>query len=235
MMPIGILTNVAATALGAIVGCLLGNRLTDRWKIMLNNIMGMSALFMGITLMLRANSLSAVVLSILLGACCGEVLKLEFHINNLANRVIRLVMSGSTADEEKLAKISAVLILFCCGGTGWYGAFNEGLTGDGSILITKAILDCVTACIFAALLGRIIICLTVPQIAVYMTLFAISGFVQPLITPSIIADFSAVGGIITFVAGLRLTGIKRDIEVLNLLPALILAFFVSGLWTAVVG
>jgi uncharacterized membrane protein YqgA involved in biofilm formation len=35
------------------------------------------------------------------------------------------------------------------------------------------------------------------------------------------------------IAGLRLSGIKRDIEVLNLLPALILAFFVSGIWTAI--
>lgn len=231
-MPIGILTDVSATAIGAVAGCFIGSRLADNWKNMLNNIMGMAALFMGITLMLRANSLSAVVLSVLLGACCGEVFKLELRINHIATSVIRCVMGGAHADEEKLMKISAVLILFCCGGTGWYGAFNEGLTGDGSILVTKAILDCVTACIFAALLGRIIICLTVPQIAVYMTLFAVSGFVQPFITPAIIADFSAVGGIVTFVAGLRLTGIKRDIEVLNLLPALIFAFFVSGIWTA---
>ena len=50
-----------------------------------------------------------------------------------------------------------------------------------------------------------------------------------------IADFSAAGGIITLCAGLRLTGIKRDLKVLNLLPALILVFFVSAAWTALVG
>lgn len=231
-MPVGIFTDVSATAIGAMIGCLLGNRLSDSWKELLNNIMGVAALFMGITLMLRANNLSAVVLSLILGTCFGTMLKLESRINQLATSAIKLVMRGENANPEKLAKISAVLILFCCGGTGWYGAFNEGLTGDGSILITKAILDCITACIFAALLGRIILCLCIPQVAVYMSLFIVSGFVQPFITASIIADFSAVGGIITFIAGLRLTGIKRDIEVLNLLPALILAFFVSGIWSA---
>lgn len=233
-MPVGIMTDVTATAMGAIAGCIIGSRLSDSWKDLLNNIMGIAALFMGITLMLRANNLSAVVLALLLGACLGTVLKLETRINHLATSVIKLIMRGENTDSDKLAKISAVLILFCCGGTGWYGAFNEGLTGDGSILITKAILDCVTACIFAALLGKIVLCLCVPQITVYMSLFFVSGLVQQFITPSIIADFSAVGGIITFIAGLRLTGIKRDIEVLNLLPALILAFFVSGIWTAVI-
>ena len=50
-----------------------------------------------------------------------------------------------------------------------------------------------------------------------------------------IADFSAVGGIVTLVAGLRLCGIKEDIKGLNLLPGLILAFFVSAAWTAMIG
>lgn len=62
-----------------------------------------------------------------------------------------------------------------------------------------------------------------------------SGLIQPFITPEIIADFSATGGIITLCAGLRLTGIKRDMKVLNLLPALILIFVVSALWTTLLG
>lgn len=92
----------------------------------------------------------------------------------------------------------------------------------------------VTACIFAALLGKIIPCLALPQLGVYLMLFFASGLVAPFITDTMIADFSAVGGIITLVAGMRLGGIKRDIPVLNLLPGLILAFFFSTAWTAFV-
>ena len=36
-------------------------------------------------------------------------------------------------------------------------------------------------------------------------------------------------------AGLRLSRIKTDIKVLNLLPSLPLAFVISALWTALVG
>ena len=58
---------------------------------------------------------------------------------------------------------------------------------------------------------------------------------QSFITPDIIADFSATGGIITLCAGLSLAGIKKDMKVLNLLPALILIFLISSAWTALMG
>ena len=66
-------------------------------------------------------------------------------------------------------------------------------------------------------------------------LFLGSGAVQSFITPDIIADFSATGGIITLCAGLSLAGIKKDLKVLNLLPALILIFLISSAWTALMG
>ena len=234
-MPVGITTDVCATFAGSLIGCFLGSRLSDRWKSLLNNLMGVAALVMGIVLILRVHTLSAAILALIVGAIVGEALQLEAWVNKGAVAVISRFMRGTSADEAFLMQVSAVLILFCFGGTGWYGALNEGLTGDGSILVTKAILDCVTACIFAAILGKIVPCLCVPQICVYSLLFLVSGFVSPYITPDTIADFSCVGGIITLTAGLRLTKIKTDIKVLNLLPALILAFFLSAAWTALIG
>lgn len=234
-MPIGILTDVSATLCGGILGCLLGARLSERWKSMLNNLLGVSALVMGIILIIRVHTLSAAILSLILGGIVGEALQLESLVNKAATAVTKKIAGGVSADAGYLAAVSAALVLFCFGGTGWYGALNEGLTGDGSILITKAILDCVSACIFSAILGKIIPCLCAPQLCVYLILFALSGLVVSRITPEMIADFSAVGGMITLTAGLRLTKIKTDIKVLNLLPGLILAFFLSGLWTAIIG
>ena len=234
-MPVGIITDVCATAVGAVVGCLLGSKLSERWKSMLNNVISIAAIVMGIVLILRVHTLSAAVLALIVGAVVGELIKLEKWVNKGAMAVTGKVMRGASADENFLMQVSAALVLFCCGGTGWYGALNEGLTGEGSILITKAVLDGVTACIFAALLGKIILCLCIPQLAVYLILFFIAGPVSPFITPEMIADFSAVGGMITLAAGLRLGKIKTDVKVLNLLPGLILAFFISAGWTALFG
>ena len=131
--------------------------------------------------------------------------------------------------------MATVIVLFCFSGTGWYGALYEGMTGDGSILITKAILDGVTACIFGALLGKIVPWLAAPQLGIMLALFFLSTLVSPCITPAMNADFSAMGGIITLAAGLRMTRIKTDIRIINLLPSLPLVFLFSALWAALIG
>ena len=230
-MPIGIITNVGATLIGGVLGLMLGNRLPQKLKDALNNILGVVAISMGIVLILKQHTMSAVVLASIVGCIIGELLGLENKINGGVTRIVTCVFHSGT-NEELLIQIGAVMVLFCCSGTGWYGALNEGLTGDGSILITKSILDLITAVIFGSVLGKVIPLLCVPQAMVYGVLFLLSGFVQPFITPDMIGDFSATGGILTLCAGLRLTGIKRDIKILNLLPALLLSFFVSAGWSA---
>lgn len=234
-MPIGIITDVCATFTGAMLGLLVGKRLPESLKTALNSILGIAAITMGIVLILRHHTLSAVVLSVILGCVVGELSSLEARINAGVTGIVSRLMKGTRADEAFLIQVSALVVLFCCGGTGWYGALNEGLTGDGSILITKSILDFVTAMIFGSLLGKIVPMMCIPQAMVFTLLFLLSGLVQPFITPEMIGDFSAAGGIITLCAGLRMSGIKRDIKVLNLLPALIIVFFVSAAWTALLG
>ena len=44
-----------------------------------------------------------------------------------------------------------------------------------------------------------------------------------------------MGGIITLAAGLRMTRIKTDIRIINLLPSLPLVFLFSALWAAFIG
>lgn len=139
-MPIGITTDVLITCLGAVLGVVLGTRLPDSLKKALNNTLGIAAIAMGIVLILRVKNLSAVVLTLVIGSILGELVMLDDRIRKLVTGVVHKLMNGAAADEQFLAQVSAVVILFCCGGTGWYGALNEGLTGDGSILITKSIL-----------------------------------------------------------------------------------------------
>ncbi len=233
-MPVGILTDVSSVVFGGILGCALGRRLSERWKSLLNNLLGMAAIVMGVVLILRVHTLSAAVLSMIVGGLAGEALRLEKRVNSLVSAATRKLMSGANADETYLMQVTTVVVLFCFSGTGWYGSLYEGMTGDGSILITKAILDGITACIFGALLGKIIPCLGAAQLCVFLLLFFVSGLVSPHITAEMTADFSAVGGIVTLTAGLRLSRIKTDIRVLDLLPSLPLSFVISALWTALI-
>ncbi|EMH4619656.1 DUF554 family protein [Klebsiella pneumoniae] len=130
---------------------------------------------------------------------------------------------------KKTLPLIAVLILFCASGTGIFGALTEGMTGDPTILLTKSILDFFTAAIFASTLGYIITVIFIPQLIVFVILFFAATFIMALINPSMIADFTACGGIIMLATGFRLCGI-RAFPTANMLPSLILVMPFSAAW-----
>jgi Uncharacterized membrane protein, possible Na+ channel or pump len=105
------------------------------------------------------------------------------------------------------------------------------MTGDASILIAKAFLDFFTATIFACTLGIAVSAIAVPMLVIQIALAMSASLLLPLTTPMMMADFTAVGGMLLLATGLRICGIKM-FAVVNMLPALILAMPISALWTA---
>jgi uncharacterized membrane protein YqgA involved in biofilm formation len=71
----------------------------------------------------------------------------------------------------------------------------------------------------------------VPMLAIQLTLAACASLIMPLTTPMMMADFTAVGGMLLVATGLRICGIKM-FAVVNMLPALVLAMPISAAWTA---
>ncbi|MCC8150008.1 MAG: DUF554 domain-containing protein [Lachnospiraceae bacterium] len=230
-MPLGLISDVCALIIGGLVGGIIGKLLSDSMKDALNTIFGICAMAIGIRLIVGMNNLSAVVLSVVLGTVIGEITHLEHRVNVLATKATTVFLKNTTADDSYINIFCAVAVVFCCSGTGWYGVLIEGFAGDSSILITKAIMDFFTAIIFAAVLGRLVSTLAVPQLLIYIVLFTVSKLVVPYTSAEMIADFSAVAGIVEVATGLRIAGVKRDIRVINSIPAMIIAMPISALWT----
>lgn len=234
-MPIGLITDVCALLIGGLLGNVIGKRLSEAMKNALNNTFGICAMAIGIGLIVKMNSLSAVVLAAVLGTIIGEAFHLEDRVNRGVARIAPKLLKNTSTEPSFINLFCAVAVVFCCSGTGWYGVLNEGFTGDSSILITKAILDFFTALIFAAVLGKLVSYLAVPQLTIYIVLFSISRLVVPFVSAEMIADFSAVGGIVELATGMRIAGVKRDTKVINMIPAMILIFPISALWTLLIG
>ena len=202
-MPYGIITNCAAVFLGGILGAVLKNYFPQKLKEALPNIFGLSAITMGIGLIIMLKSLSAVVLALIVGTVIGELLNLE---DNLLKGLHKL--------EQKLP--------------GVFGAMNSAMTGDHSILYAKAVMDFFTAIIFGTTAGYLVGFIAVPQFAVGILLFGGASYILPLVTETMLANFKACGGIITLAVGLKIAGIKRT-KVLNILPAIAIIFPLSCL------
>ena len=225
-MPYGIITNCAAVFLGGILGAVLKNYFPQKLKEALPNIFGLSAITMGISLIIMLKCLSAVVLALIVGTVIGELLNLE---DNLLKGLHKLEQKlPVNLDDEQMDVLISMIILFCFSGTGVFGAMNSAMTGDHSILYAKAVMDFFTAIIFGTTAGYLVGFIAVPQFAVGILLFGGASYILPLVTDTMLANFKACGGIITLAVGLKIAGIKRT-KVLNILPAIAIIFPLSCL------
>lgn len=236
MTVIGPYINGAAIVLGAFIGAALGGRVPEQLRHNLTLMFGLSSMGMGITMIAQVNAMPAMIISVLLGTLIGEIILLENGINKLASsakglieKILPYKPKGVPSQEEFLAKFVAITILFSFSGTGIFGAMNEGMSGDASILIVKALLDFFTAIIFATTLGIAVATIFVPQTLLQLILAYGAVVIIPLVTPEMRADFGAVGGMLMVAAGLRICGIAM-FRVANMLPALFLAMPVSALF-----
>lgn len=171
----------------------------------------------------------------MLGAFIGELLYLERGLELAIGWAQRQAERAWPADkgnprmEGFVARYVTVLVLFCASGMGIFGSINEGMTGQATILLTKSVLDLFTALIFAAELGLAVALIALPQLLIQGGLYLSGSLILPLVSPAMLADFSACGGIILLATGLRICGIKI-FPIVNMLPALVLALPCAWLW-----
>lgn len=87
-------------------------------------------------------------------------------------------------------------------------------------------MDILASLIFASRLGKPILFILLPQSCIMLSLFCISNFLTAFITANMIADFIAIGGLLTIILGMSILELIT-LKLVNLLPALILIFPVS--------
>jgi uncharacterized protein len=233
-MLIGPYVNASAVIVGGVVGAFLGNRLPERLRTALPLTFGLCSIGLGTMLIVKVKIMSAVVLATVIGAMLGELLYVERGIGYVAGATRGFIdkflpAPKGISHEEFMNKFVAIVVLFAASGTGIFGAMHEGMTGDPSILYIKAILDLFTSAIFATALGYAVATIFVPLLVVQVGLALLATVILPMTNPTMMADFSAAGGLIMFATGLRICGIK-SFPVANMLPALVLVMPISYLW-----
>lgn len=236
---IGPYVNGAALLVGSIAGVLIGPKLKSNIRLQMPMVFGCASMGLGVAMIIKVKLLAAVVLALVVGSLIGELIQLETLIQKVAGKARNWVGkfspgSGELTQSEFMDKYVALLVLFSMSGTGIYGSMSEGMTGDPTLLIVKAILDLFTAPIFASTMGLSVGLLVVPQFAVQALLYLGASLILPLTTPDMLADFSACGGLIMLATGFRICGIKQ-FPVASMIPALLLVMPLSWLWATYVG
>ena len=238
-MPTGVIFNSMSILIGGLLGGFFGSKMSDSFKTQLTTIFGSASLAMGIYLIAPMKSMPAVIFSLIIGTAFGLIIHFGDWIAKGAGQIqkgMNKIMPHSQnkiGEAEFIQTFVTVLVLFCASGTGIYGSLYEGMTGDPSILIAKSALDFFTAMIFAASLGFVVCSISVPNFIIFFLLFLLAGFIYPLTTPDMIADFKAVGGILILATGFRILNLKM-FPVADMIPAMVVIMPISWAWTNIV-
>ena len=226
-MPLGVFVDCAAVFLGGLIGALAGKGLKERTHAYLTVVFGFCAMAIGINSIVKVSAMTPVILSIVVGCLLGDLLQVEECIQALAEAALnRLPRQGETDMDQLLT----VIVLFCFSGFGIYGVFLSSMSGDHTLLLSKAVLDCFTALVFAITVGLPVMLVSLPMMGVMLLLFSLGKVIAPLMSDAMLRDFMACGGILTLVTGLRVAGIKKT-PIANMIPALVLVLPLSWLWS----
>ncbi len=237
MVGLGTIINSAAIIVGGVFGHLFGKILNERIQDSLQKVSGICVLFIGIAgamegmLKLSGSSLSAgrsmlIVASLALGALVGEILNIEHGFERFGEWL--KVKTGNAKDKSFVEGFVTASLTVCIGAMAVVGSIKDGISGDYSILVTKAILDLIIITVMTCSFGKGCAFSAIP-VAVFQGLItALARLIKPLMTDGALANLSLIGSILIFCVGVNLVWDKR-IKVANLLPSLVFAVAIAFL------
>lgn len=223
----GTIINAGAIVIGGLIGLSIGGRFPVT---MVNGIMhGVSlvVLIVGLQMALQTGNAIIVLLSVVLGGIIGESLLLEDRFNQLSRRLEERYARGGEGQFTR--GFVAASLLYCIGPMAITGAFQNGLLGDYSILLTKSFLDGISAVALAAGLGYGVVFSAVPVLLYQGTLAFGAIWVKPLLSPGVVTEMTATGGVLILGIGLSMLEIKK-LRIANFLPALGVVIPLVYLW-----
>ena len=224
----GTLVNTVAVLVGSGLGVLLKTGLAEKYKETVMQTLGLAVGIIGIKMALASENFIMVILSLVIGAIMGEYFTLNKKIDNLGQKLT--AKCGEKYGDVGVGFVTASLI-YCIGAMAIVGALQDGINGAVGILYAKALLDGISAIVFAATLG-IGVSLSALSILVYQgSITLLAGVLQPLLIPAVITEITATGGVLIIAIALSMLNILK-IRIANLLPSMLVVIFLAYLWKA---
>jgi uncharacterized membrane protein YqgA involved in biofilm formation len=243
MIGLGTLINFFAIVGGALIGTILGDRLSSRTRNVVTDALGLVTLLVaGLSIIditrpeIKAElgpgiPVLIVLGSLVLGGITGSLLQLENRFENIGKKLKKSLRKRIKANDSSFVEgfVSASL-LFVVGPLAILGSISDGLGRGIEQLALKSSLDFFASIAFAASLG-IGVAFSAVAVGIYQGLFTLLGFgLGDILTDSQVIALTVTGGLLLVGVSLRLLRIKQ-LPVADLLPALIFAPILVKIWT----
>lgn len=237
MIGLGTIINTAGVIVGGLLGLVLKNGIAKRFKKILMQGLGLSTIFIGISgvlkymLVVENGSISTrgtmlLIFSLVIGCLLGQWIDIESKMETLG---VKLKAAVRVKNDNRFVEgfVTASLII-CVGAMAIVGSMQDGLSGDSSMLIAKALLDFVLVAILAAAYGVGVVFSAIPIFVYQGAITLIAALFGSVIRDILIEELSFVGSALIFCVGANLVR-EKTFRVANMLPALLIPIFVE-LW-----
>ncbi len=237
MYGLGTIINTAAILVGGLGGALFGRFLSDSCQDTLTKVCGVSTLFIAVSGALEgmltvengavtSGGAMLIIGCLAIGAIIGELLKIEDAFERFGQWL--KVKTGNARDKGFVNAFVTASLTVCIGAMAIVGSIQDGISGDYSILATKAVLDLIIIMVMSCSLGKGAVFSAIPVAVFQGSITALAGLIRPLMTDAALANLSLVGNILIFCVGINLVWGKK-IKVANLLPAILVAVIAAFL------
>ena len=217
----GVIVNVITVIVGSLVGLLFKKGIPKKVSNAAMVGLGACTLYIGISGSLCGENVLILIASVVFGVIVGTLLNIDGAINRLALKVESKFKKDGASVSVAEGIITATL-LFCVGSMTVTGSIQAGLTGDNSVLITKAMLDLFSSMMLASNLGIGVLLSSVAVFVIQGGLVLLAGLIAPFMSSGAINEMTCVGSILIIMIGTNLMGITK-IKVADFLPAIILS------------
>ena len=225
--------NSAAIVLGSLIGILFKQRINTRITRSLVTALALAVAVLGIMGAIQTKDSLGMVICIAVGTLLGELLDLDGKLEALAQLLRRLVAPGEAASGSFTQGFISATLTFCIGSMAIMGSMQAGIGGDMSILLSKSVIDCITAVSFATALGIGVAFSALPILVYQGGITLLAAVIAPFLAQSVINEVSAVGSIMMIAVAINLLEL-RQIPVANMLPSMFLPVLYQPLaqWVA---
>ncbi len=241
MILVGPLVNAAVVLIAGIVGSFLKKGIPQKMAQSVTQAVGICVLVIGIrgtvqsiagSDIINSNIEIIAVVSMALGIVMGELLDIDGWMNRLGNWLqskFSRVREGDDASATNVGEgfVNATMI-FCIGAWAITGSVASAM-GDHVSLITKSVVDGITALMLASTLGWGVSLSSLSLLIYQGGLTVLAYFLGSFLGVTAIGAMSFVGSVVIMVIALNLMGITH-IRAANCIPAVFLPLVACLIW-----
>ncbi len=221
----GTIVNALAIVAGALIGFFIKAGIPERFKIIIMQGLGLAVALIGVKMALKTNNELIVILSLVIGALIGEAIDLDRLLQKLGEKMNTLIGNGEGDFVKGFVTSSLV---YCVGAMSILGALESGLTGQHKILFAKSTLDGISSIVFGSTMGIGVLFSSISVLLYQGTITLLAGSVKAYVSEPVMAEMTAVGGLLIIGIASNILEIKQ-FKIANLLPAIFIAALMSGI------